>query len=87
MEEVTFSHIPIAATIVAFMFLAPILELVGYRRKDLRYDRLSKSMVYFSLILFSPGAALGTGIPMFIIGLYPEFWSRWANIFFWPLIL
>jgi len=39
------------------------------------------------MILFSPGAALGTGIPMFIIGTYPEFWSRWANLFFWPLIV
>lgn len=86
MEEVTFSHIPIAAIITAYMFLAPILEWVGYRKRDLRYDRLSKNMVYFSMILFSPGAALGTGIPFFIIGLYPEFWARWANIFFWPLI-
>jgi cytochrome bd-type quinol oxidase subunit 1 len=87
MEEVTFSHIPIAAIITSYMFLAPILEWIGYHRKDLRFDRLSKSLVYFSLILFSPGAALGTGIPFFIMGLYPEFWARWVNIFFWPLIL
>jgi cytochrome bd-type quinol oxidase subunit 1 len=87
MEEVTYSHIPIATIITAFMFLAPIFETIGMRRKDLRYDRLAKSLVYFSMILFSPGAALGTGIPMFIIGLYPEFWARWANLFFWPLIL
>ncbi|HCM26724.1 MAG TPA: hypothetical protein DIC34_09305 [Treponema sp.] len=86
MEEFTFSHIPIAAVITAWMFLAPILELIGYRKRDLRYDRLSKSLVYFSMILFSPGAALGTGIPFLIIGLYPEFWARWANMFFWPLI-
>ena len=26
------------------------------------------------------------GIPMWIIGTYPEFWSRWSNLFFWPLI-
>ncbi|MBN1291270.1 MAG: cytochrome ubiquinol oxidase subunit I [Candidatus Latescibacteria bacterium] len=86
MEEVTYSHIPIATLVTAFLFLAPIFEYIGYRRKDMRYDRLAKSLVFFSMILFSPGAALGTGIPMFIIGLYPEFWSRWANIFFWPLI-
>jgi len=46
-----------------------------------------RALIYFSLILFSPGAALGTGIPMFIIGLYQEFWSRWDNLFFWPLII
>ncbi|MFC1607306.1 cytochrome ubiquinol oxidase subunit I [Candidatus Latescibacterota bacterium] len=86
MEEVTYSHIPIATLITAFLFMAPIFEYLGYRRKDMRFDRLAKSLVYFSMILFAPGAALGTGIPMFIIGLYPEFWSRFANIFFWPLI-
>jgi len=23
---------------------------------------------------------------MFIIGTYPEFWSRWSNLFYWPLM-
>ena len=87
MEEVTYSHIPIATIVTAFLILAPFIELVGYRRRDLRYDRFSKGLVVFAMILFSPGAALGTGIPMFIIGLYPEFWSRWSNLFFWPLVL
>ena len=85
MEEVTYSHIPIATIITAFLVLAPIYEYIGYRRKDPRFDRLAKSIVYFSMILYSPGAALGTGIPMFIIGLWPEFWSRWVLLFFWPL--
>ena len=86
MEEVTFSHIPIATLITAFLVLAPIYEYIGYRWGDKRFDRLARSLVYFSMILYSPGAALGTGIPMFIIGLWPEFWHRWANLFFWPLI-
>lgn len=86
-EEITYSHIPIATLITAFMLLAPLFEYIGYRRHDFRWERLSKSFIWFSLILFSPGAALGTGIPMFIIGTYPEFWSRWANLFFWPLIV
>jgi cytochrome d ubiquinol oxidase subunit I len=87
MEEVTFSHIPIATLITAFLFLAPIFEYIGYKKKDPRYDRLAKSMVYFCMILYSPGAALGTGIPMFIIGMWPEFWARWSSLFFWPLII
>ncbi len=87
MEEITYSHIPIATLITAFMLLAPAFEYIGVRRKDLRWERLSKSLIWFSLILFSPGAALGTGIPMFIIGTYPEFWSRWSNLFFWPLMV
>jgi len=87
MEEVTYSHIPIATLITAFLVLAPIFEYIGYRLKDDRYDRLARSMVFFCMILYSPGAALGTGIPMFIIGLWPEFWSRWANLFFWPLVI
>ena len=85
MEEVTYSHIPIATLITAFLVLAPIFEYIGYRKKDPRYDRLAKSMVFFVMILYSPGAALGTGIPIFIIGMWPEFWSRWANLFYWPL--
>ncbi|EFK07932.1 conserved hypothetical protein [delta proteobacterium NaphS2] len=87
MEEVTYSHIPIATLITAFLVLAPIFEYIGYRTKDSRYDRLAKSMVVFCMILYSPGAALGTGIPIFIIGMWPEFWSRWSNLFFWPLIV
>ena len=86
-EEITYSHIPIATLITAFMLLAPLFEYIGYRRHDPRWERLAKSFIWFSMILFSPGAALGTGIPMFIIGTYPEFWSRWANLFFWPLIV
>ncbi len=85
-EEITYSHIPIATIITAYMVLAPIYEYVGWRRKDPRYDRLARGLIWFALILFSPGAALGTGIPVFIIGTYPEFWSRWSNLFFWPLI-
>ena len=85
-EEITYSHIPIATLITAFMLLAPIFEWIGVHYKDLRWERLSKSLIWFAMILFSPGAALGTGIPMFIIGTYPEFWSRWSNLFFWPLI-
>ena len=87
MEEITFSHIPIATIITAFMILAPIYELIGLRKQDPRYDRFARSLIWFSLIIFSPGAALGTGIPMVIIGLYPEFWARWANLFFWPLMI
>lgn len=86
MEEITYSHIPIATMITAFMVLAPVFEYVGYRLKDEKYDRLAKGLVWFAMILFSPGAALGTGIPMWIMGAYPEFWSRWTNLFFWPLI-
>lgn len=86
MEEITYSHIPIATLVTAFMLLAPLFEYIGYRWGKPKWERLSKSLVWFSMIIFSPGAALGTGIPMFIIGTYPEFWSRWANLFFWPLI-
>jgi cytochrome bd-type quinol oxidase subunit 1 len=86
-EEITYSHIPIATLITAYMLLAPLFEYIGYRRHDPRWDRLSKGLIWFAMILFSPGAALGTGIPMFIIGTYPEFWSRWSNLFFWPLMV
>lgn len=85
-EEITYSHIPIATLITAYMLLAPLFEYIGLRRNDPRWDRLSKSFIWFAMILFSPGAALGTGIPIFLIGAYPEFWSRWSNLFFWPLI-
>ncbi|NQT87090.1 cytochrome ubiquinol oxidase subunit I, partial [bacterium] len=85
-EEITYSHIPIATLVTAFMVLAPILEYIGYRRNDPRYERLARSYIWFAMILFSPGAALGTGIPMWIIGAYPEFWSRWSDLFFWPLV-
>lgn len=86
-EEITYSHIPIATYITAVLVLAPIFEYAGVVRKDPRLDRLARGLIWFALILFSPGAALGTGIPMFIMGTYPEFWSRWANILFWPLFL
>ena len=87
MEEITYSHIPIATLITAFMLLAPLFEYLGVRRKEPKFERLSKGMIWFVMILFSPGAALGTGIPVFIIGTYPEFWSRWSNLFFWPLVV
>ncbi|HHO49008.1 MAG TPA: hypothetical protein ENN06_11250 [Desulfobacteraceae bacterium] len=72
-EEITYSHIIIATVINTLVLLAPIYEYIGMRRQDPRYDRLAKGFITFSLILFSPGAALGTGIPMWIMGTYPEF--------------
>lgn len=85
-EEIAYSHIFIATIITAFMLLAPVFETIGVWKKDKRYDRLAQALIWFAMILFSPGAALGTGIPVFIIGTYPEFWSRWSNLFFWPLV-
>ncbi len=86
MEEVIYSHIPLATMATAFLILAPVFELIGFKSKDLRWDRLARSLVFFAMLMFSPGAALGTGIVVFIIGLYPEFWARWSTLFFWPLI-
>ncbi|MBM4033326.1 MAG: hypothetical protein FJ291_16305 [Planctomycetes bacterium] len=85
-EEITYSHITLATYITACMVLAPVFEYIGWRRRDARYDRLAVGLIWFSLTLFSPGAALGTGIPMWLMGTYPEFWSRWSNLFFWPLM-
>ena len=45
MEEITYSHIPIATLITAYMLMATLFEYIGFRRRDPRWERLSKSFI------------------------------------------
>lgn len=74
-------HLMFAAFVLGVPMFAVIIELVGMRSKDARYDRLAHELVKLLSAAFATTAALGGVLAFLLIGLYPEFTYRMANIF------
>lgn len=74
-------HLMFAAFVLAVPMFAVIIELVGVKSKDTRYDRLAHELTKLLSASFATTAALGGVLAFFLIGLYPAFTHYMANIF------
>ena len=80
----------------AFVLGAPIFivisEWLGYRKQDLRYDRLAKEVTKVTVILFSMTALTGGLFIFVLLAAYPQFTTWFMNQFylvfavFYPLL-
>ncbi|MEO8047822.1 MAG: cytochrome ubiquinol oxidase subunit I [Nitrospirota bacterium] len=80
----------------AFVLGAPIFivisEWLGYRKQDLRYDRLAKEVTKVTVILFSMTALTGGLFIFVLLAAYPQFTTWFINQFylvfavFYPLL-
>ncbi len=80
----------------AFILGAPIFivisEWLGYRKQDLRYDRLAKEVTKVTVILFSMTALTGGLFIFVLLAAYPQFTTWFINQFylvfavFYPLL-
>ncbi|TKB90087.1 MAG: hypothetical protein E8D41_12000 [Nitrospira sp.] len=80
----------------AFILGAPIFivisEWLGYRKQDLRYDRLAKEVTKVTVILFSMTALTGGMFIFVLLAAYPQFTTWFINQFylvfavFYPLL-
>ncbi len=75
-------HLNFAAFILGVPIFAVIIEVMGWRTGEARYDWLSHELVKLTFAAFSTTALLGALLLFLFIGYYPRFWNFMSNIFF-----
>ncbi len=75
-------HLNFAAFILGVPIFAVIVEVVGMRTKDPRYDWVAHEFVKLAFAAFSTTALLGALLLFLFIGYYPKFWAYMTGIFY-----
>ncbi|PYN24926.1 MAG: hypothetical protein DMD76_13700 [Candidatus Rokuibacteriota bacterium] len=75
-------HLNFAAFILGVPIFAVIIEAIGWRTGDARYDWLSHELVKLTFAAFSTTALLGALLLFLFVGYYPKFWTYMTSIFF-----
>ena len=75
-------HLNFAAFILGVPIFAVIIEIIGWRTGEARYDWLSHEFVKLTFAAFSTTALLGAFLLFLFIGYYPKFWTYMTSIFF-----
>ncbi len=83
-------HLLFAAFVLAVPLFAFIIEFIGYRTKDPRYDRLAHEFTKLLSVSFSLTATFGAFLTFMLIILYPKFTNYLMSVFsptFLPYVL
>ncbi len=83
-------HLLFAAFVLAVPLFALIIEFIGYRTKDPRYDRLAHEFTKLLSVSFSLTATFGAFLTFMLIILYPKFTAYLVSVFsltFLPYVL
>jgi cytochrome bd ubiquinol oxidase subunit I len=75
-------HLNFAAFILGVPIFAVIIEIMGWRTREARYDWLAHEFVKLTFAAFSTTALLGAFLLFLFIGYYPKFWAYMTSIFF-----
>ena len=75
-------HLNFAAFILGVPIFAVIIEIIGWRTGESRYDWLSHELVKLTFAAFSTTALLGALLLFLFVGYYPKFWAYMTSIFF-----
>jgi cytochrome bd ubiquinol oxidase subunit I len=75
-------HLNFAAFILGAPIFAVIVEIIGWRTREDRYDWLSHEFVKLTFAAYSTTALLGALLLFLFIGYYPRFWSFMTGIFY-----
>jgi cytochrome bd ubiquinol oxidase subunit I len=75
-------HLNFAAFILGVPIFAVIIEAVGWRTGEQRYDWLSHELVKLTFAAFSTTALLGALLLFLFVGYYPKFWTYITSVFF-----
>ena len=74
-------HLLFAAFVLAVPLFALIIEYIGYRTKDARYDRLAHEFTKLLSVSFSLTATFGAMLTFGLVILYPKFTSYLVSVF------
>src|SRR5688500_490241 len=83
-------HLLFAAFVLAVPIFALIVEAIGYKTGDMRYDRLAHEFAKLLSVSFSLTATFGAALTFMLIILYPKFTSYLMSVFspsFLPYVL
>jgi cytochrome bd-type quinol oxidase subunit 1 len=83
-------HLLFAAFVLAVPIFALIVEAIGYKTGDPRYDRLAHEFTKLLSVSFSLTATFGAGLTFMLIILYPKFTNYLMSVFsptFLPYVL
>ena len=83
-------HLLFAAFVLAVPIFAFIIEAIGYKTKDPRYDRLAHEFSRLLSVSFSLTATFGAFLTFMLIILYPKFTNYLMSVFsptFLPYVL
>jgi len=83
-------HLLFAAFVLAVPIFALIVEAIGYKTGDLRYDRLAHEFTKLLSVSFSLTATFGAALTFMLIILYPKFTNYMMSVFsptFLPYVL
>jgi cytochrome d ubiquinol oxidase subunit I len=83
-------HLLFAAFVLAVPIFALIVEFIGYKTGDMRYDRLAHEFAKLLSVSFSLTATFGAALTFMLIGLYPKFTNYLMHVFsptFLPYVL
>jgi hypothetical protein len=75
-------HLNFAAFILGCPIFAVIIEVIGWRTRDAKYDWLAHEFVKLTFAAFSTTALLGALLLFLFVGYYPKFWAYMTSIFF-----
>jgi cytochrome bd-type quinol oxidase subunit 1 len=83
-------HLLFAAFVLAVPIFALIVEAIGYKTGDVRYDRLAHEFTKLLSVSFSLTATFGAFLTFMLIALYPKFTNYLMSVFsptFLPYVL
>jgi len=83
-------HLLFAAFVLAVPLFAFIIEAIGYKTGDLRYNRLAHEFTKLLSVSFSLTATFGAFLTFMLIILYPKFTNYLMSVFsptFFPYVL
>ena len=83
-------HLLFAAFVLAVPIFALIIEAIGYKTGDIRYDRLAHEFAKLLSVSFSLTATFGACLTFMLIILYPKFTNYLMSVFsptFLPYVL
>jgi cytochrome bd-type quinol oxidase subunit 1 len=83
-------HLLFAAFVLAVPIFALIIEFIGFKTKDKRYDKLAYEFTKLLSVSFSLTATFGAALTFMLIILYPKFTNYMMSVFsptFLPYVL
>jgi cytochrome bd-type quinol oxidase subunit 1 len=83
-------HLLFAAFVLAVPIFALIIEFIGYKTKDKRYDKLAYEFTKLLSVSFSLTATFGAALTFMLVILYPKFTNYMMSVFsptFLPYVL
>ncbi len=79
-------HLMFAAFVLAVPLFAVIIEIIGYKSGDKRYDELAHEFTKLLSVSFSFTATLGAALTFLLVFLYPKFMNYLGAVMGWTFL-